>query len=91
MNEPDTSELAKFLAPLSLEELMAHERASVSTIRFVSVIGIAVLFGAMVFPNAATIVIAGLGCYVLANFNVGVGIGLAEIRKHMAKFQKTDK
>jgi len=91
MNDPDTSELTKFLAPLSLEELKVHERASISTIRLIAATGITALFGAMVFPNAATIVIAGLGCYVLANFSIGVGIGLAEIRKHMAKFQKTDK
>jgi hypothetical protein len=91
MNEPDTSELNKILKSMTLDELKLHEKASLTTNRYVSLGAIGMIFGTLVFPNALTIVITGLGCYVLAHFSIGVSVGLGEIRKHIAKFQKTDK
>jgi len=82
-------ELYEKLKTLSLEELKGYEKAAISSRRFVGLIAVSSIFGALVASSTVIMVVTGLFVYVLSNVSVGMNRTLAVIREQIIKLEKT--
>jgi len=82
-------ELYEKLKTLSLEELKGYEKAAISYRRFVGLIAVSSIFGALVASSTVIMVVTGLFVYVLSNVSVGMNRTLAVIREQIIKLEKT--
>ena len=82
-------ELYEKLKTLSLEELKGYEKAAISSRRFVGLIAVSSIFGALVASSTMIIVVTGIFVYVLSNLSVGMNNTLAVIREQIIKLEKT--
>jgi len=82
-------ELYEKLKTLSLEELKGYEKAAISSRRFVGLIAVSSIFGALVASSTMIMVVTGIFVYVLSNLSVGMNNTLAVIREQIIKLEKT--
>ena len=82
-------ELYEKIKTLSLEELKGYERAAISSRRFVDLIAVSSIFGALVLSSTTVMIIVGMFVYVLSNVSVGMNRTLAVIREQITKTEKT--
>jgi len=91
-NDDETmSELSKHLTGLSREELLQYERATANTGMIINLVGVAIIFFAMLFPITGVVVAVAIAVYFLAHIGIGVNMGLKLIRTHISKAKDTDK
>jgi hypothetical protein len=89
-NEPNHKhELYEKIKTLSLEELHGYERAAISSRRFIDVIAVSSILGALLFSSTTIMIIVGMFVYVLGNVSVGMNRTLAVIREQILKSEKT--
>jgi hypothetical protein len=82
-------ELYEKIKTLSLEELKGYEKAAVSSRRFIGLIAVSSIFGALVASSTLIMIITAMFVYVLGNVSVGMNHTLAVIREQIAKTEKT--
>jgi len=82
-------ELYEKLKTLSLEELKGYEKAAISSRRFVGLIAVSSIFGALVASSTIIMVVTGIFVYVLSNLSVGMNNTLVVIREQIIKLEKT--
>jgi len=89
-NEPkNKQELYEKIKTLNLEELYGYERAAVSSRRFIDVIAISFIFGALFFSSTIIMIIVAMLVYVLGNISVGMSRTLNVVREQILKFEKS--
>jgi uncharacterized membrane protein len=89
-NEPEHKhELYEKIKTLSLEELHGYEKAALSSRRFIGLIAVSSIFGALVTSSTLVMCVAGIFVYVLGNVSVGMTHTLAVIREQIIKLEKT--
>jgi uncharacterized membrane protein len=82
-------ELYEKLKTLSLEELKGYERAAISSRRFIGLIAVSSIFGALITSSTLVMIVAGIFVYILGNVSVGMTNTLTVIREQILKSEKT--
>ena len=69
----NNTELIKKIESMSLEELWTYHKSAKITSRFMDIIGIAILFGMILFYSVITLIPGALIVYVMAQVAASVG------------------
>jgi hypothetical protein len=89
MTEDKKQPLYEKIKTLSLEELKGYESSAISSSRFIDILAVFSIFGALVLSSTTLMILSGMVVYVLGNISVGLKNTLNAIREQIAKLEKT--